>query len=350
MKSGVAYALVSAVLFGISTPLAKVLVGEVPPVMLAGLLYAGSGVGLALVMTGRRLLTCRVRAMSLPTGREWLWLGGAIFFGGVVGPVLLMRGLVVTPASTASLMLQPRSGLYGVAGVVLVPRATFDRRVALGMLAIVAGGVVLSWQLSPGSGGSVRTLLVAAACLCWAVDNNLTRRVSSSDATLIAGVKGIVAAFVNLGFAAALGYEWPSAQVLTAAATLGFVGYGVSLTLFVLALRHLGTAWAGAYFAGAPFFGAALAIVLHDEGVTWQLAAAGVLMATGVWLHVTEHHEHHHIHVPETHSHEHIHDAHHQHAQDEERDGSEPHVHTHTHASLSHTHEHYPDVHHRHEH
>ena len=349
MKRGIAYAIVSAVLFGVSTPLAKLLVENVPPLMLAGLLYAGSGVGLALVMTVRRLLSRQARTMSLPTGREWPWLGSAIFFGGVMGPVLLMRGLVVTPASTASLLLNLEAVFTALLAWFLF-RENFDRRIALGMLAIVAGGVLLSWRSGAQDGVSAGTLLVAAACACWALDNNLTRRVSGSDATLIAGVKGIVAALVNLGFAAALGYEWPSAQVLAAAATLGFIGYGVSLALFVLALRHLGTARAGAYFSVAPFFGAALAIVLHDEVVTWQLVAAGVLMATGVWLHLTEHHEHRHTHTPETHSHEHIHDAHHQHGHDEEWDGSEPHVHTHTHERLSHAHEHYPDMHHRHEH
>ena len=350
MNRGIAYALASAVLFGMSTPLAKGLVGSVPPLVLAGLLYAGSGVGLLLAITGRQLLAGRVRALSLPHGREWLWLGGAIFFGGVVAPVALMKALVVTPASTASLLLNLESVFTALLAWFLF-RENFDRRIALGMLAIVAGGLVLSWQ--PGGGTAhapVGAVLVATACLCWAVDNNLTRRVSASDAALVAGLKGLVAGTVNLGLAAALGYALPAFPDVAGAAALGFVGYGVSLTLFVLALRDLGTARAGAYFAVAPFFGAALAIAMHAEPVTWQLLAAGLLMAAGVWLHVTEDHEHRHTHVRQTHSHEHAHDAHHQHPHEAAWDGSEPHSHAHTHGPLAHAHPHFPDVHHRHEH
>lgn len=348
MKRGIAYALVSAVLFGVSTPLAKGLVGATHPLTLAGLLYGGSGVGLLLALVSRQLWIRNSTPVSVPRGGEWLWLGGATFFGGAIGPVLLMKALVDTPASIASLLLNLEAVFTALLAWFMF-RENFDRRIALGMLAIVAGGGLLSWQPGGQYGVSAGALLIAGACVCWALDNNLTRRVSGSDALLIAGLKGTVAALINLGFAAALGYEWPSAQVLAAAATLGFIGYGVSLALFVLALRHLGTARASAYFSIAPFFGAGLAIVLHNEVISWQLVASGVLMAVGIWLHVTERHAHHHTHVPKTHSHAHIHDAHHQHTH-ENWDGREPHVHTHTHERLSHAHEHYPDLHHRHEH
>jgi Permeases of the drug/metabolite transporter (DMT) superfamily len=349
MNKGVAYALVSALLFGISTPLSKVLVGAVPPLMLAGLLYAGSGIGLTVVIVTRHLLARERVALSLPTDREWFWLAGAIFFGGVVGPVLLMYALTVTPASTASLLLNLEVVFTALLAWFLF-RENFDRRIALGLLAIVAGGVILSWQPDGSVELPIGALLIAAACLCWAVDNNLTRRVSASDATTIAALKGLVAGGVNLGLAASLGYALPAIQNLAAAAALGFVGYGVSFTLFVLALRHLGTARTGAYFSVAPFFGAAMAILMHTDVVTWQVVAAGVLMAAGVWLHVTEHHVHRHAHGRQTHSHEHTHDEHHRHEHAGPWDRAEPHTHTHTHEPLVHTHPHYPDVHHRHEH
>ena len=349
VKRGVAYALGSAVLFGISTPLAKVLLGAAPPLVLAGLLYAGSGMGLAIVLAARRVLARETHPLSLPVGREWLWLGSAIVFGGIVGPVLLMRGLLVIPASSASLLLNLEAVFTALLAWFLF-RENFDRRIALGMLAIVAGGVLLSWQPDARSGTGAGALLVMAACACWALDNNLTRRVSTSDATFLAGLKGIVAGTVNLGLALALGYALPAFPIIGAAAVLGFVGYGVSLTLFVLALRHLGTARAGAYFSVAPFFGAAVALLIYADAVTWQLVIAGLLMAVGTWLHVTEHHEHRHIHARQAHSHEHTHDEHHGHEHDAGWDGTEPHVHTHTHDRLAHAHEHYPDVHHRHEH
>lgn len=352
MNAGVTYALASAVLFGMSTPLAKTLVGAASPVVLAGLLYAGSGVGLLLALTARRLGARRPgsqpsQPLSLPVGTEWLWLGGAIFFGGIVGPVLLLQALVVTPASTASLLLNLEAVFTALLAWCLF-RENVDRRVALGMLAIVAGGVALAWQSDAPGGMSVGSLLVAAACGCWALDNNLTRRVSARDAMLIAGLKGLVAGGVNLGLGWWLGQTWPPPLIAGAAAALGLVGYGVSLVLFVLALRHLGTARAGAYFAVAPFFGAALAIGMQGEPMSWQLGAAGGLMALGIWLHLTEHHEHRHVHVAEVHGHPHSHDAHHHH--DHSEDVREPHEHTHTHERIAHAHPHYPDAHHRHEH
>jgi len=349
VQKGVIVALGSAVLFGMSTPLAKMLVGTVPPLMLAGLLYAGSGLGLLLVLLGRRLGASRGSTLGLPRGGEWLWLAGAILFGGVAGPVALTYGLVTSTASTASLLLNLEAVFTALLAWFLF-RENFDRRIALGMFSIVAGGVLIVW--TPGERGafSFGLILVAVACLCWAIDNNLTRKVSASDATVIAGVKGLVAGAVNLGLALFIGQTLPPLDVTGLAMAVGFLGYGVSLVLYVLALRDLGTARASAYFSVAPFFGAALAVVLQGDAVTIQLIAAGVLMATGVWLHVTERHGHLHAHQHEEHTHAHSHDEHHRHAHDFAWDGNEPHTHAHVHAPIVHAHRHYPDVHHRHPH
>jgi len=342
-------ALGSAVLFGMSTPLAKILVGSVPPLILAGLLYAGSGIGLALILAGRRLLRPRESSISLPQRGEWFWLAGAIFFGGVAGPVALMYGLVTSAASTASLLLNLEAVLTALLAWFLF-RENFDRRIMLGMFAIVAGGVLLVWTPSAQSEASFGWVFIAIACLCWAIDNNLTRKVSTSDAMLIAGLKGLVAGAVNLVLALLVGQTLPSLGVLGLAMAVGFLGYGVSLVLFVLALRHLGTARAGAYFSVAPFCGAALAVLIQGDVVTWQLIAAGLLMASGVWLHLTEHHGHLHVHAQQEHTHAHSHDEHHQHSHSTAWDGNEPHSHPHVHMPLVHVHAHYPDVHHRHPH
>jgi drug/metabolite transporter (DMT)-like permease len=193
-------------------------------------------------------------------------------------------------------------------------------------------------------------LFIAVACLCWAIDNNLTRKVSASDAMLIAALKGLVAGSVNLSMALLLRQTLPPLGTVGLALAVGFVGYGVSLVLFVLALRHLGTARAGAYFSVAPFFGAALAVLIQGDAITWQLAVAGSVMAGGVWLHLTEHHAHLHAHEQQEHTHAHVHDEHHQHAHAAACDASEPHSHAHVHKPLVHDHPHYPDVHHRHPH
>jgi drug/metabolite transporter (DMT)-like permease len=347
MKQAIAIALASALLFGISTPLAKTLVGTVSPLLLAGLLYAGSGLGLVLVMAVRGLATSGRFSRRLARN-EWRSLAAAVLLGGVVAPAALMYGLVTSAASTASLLLNLEAVFTALVAWTLF-RENFDRRVVLGMIAIVAGGGLLAWTPGTYAGRPLGVLPIVAACLCWALDNNLTRNVASSDAVLVACVKGLVAGAVNIALAFLLGAALPGRGTLAAAALLGFLGYGVSLVLFVVALRHLGTARTAAYFSVAPFFGAAVALLLQGDPITWQLVVAAVLMAAGVWLHLTERHEHPHAHVAQEHSHWHVHDEHHRHAHDS-WDGNEPHGHRHVHVPLVHSHRHYPDLHHRHRH
>jgi len=349
MRSGIAFALLAAVLFGASTPLAKRLVGEVPPIMLAGLLYAGSGIGLAIVLAARRVAGTRRERIAWPSHRDAAWLAGAIAFGGILGPVFLMLGLTLASASAASLLLN-LEGVFTALLAWFLFRENFDSRIAVGMLAIAVGGAVLAWNPAGAGGVTPGALLVAAACLCWAIDNNLTRKVSGNDAVVVAGIKGAIAGATNLGIALALGQALPATSVVLAAGLVGFFGYGLSLVLFVLALRHLGTARTGAYFSIAPFAGAALAIMLQQDPVTAQLIVAGALMAVGVWLHVTERHVHRHVHEYLAHEHMHTHDEHHRHAHGPSWDGHEPHAHPHVHAAIEHAHAHYPDLHHRHRH
>jgi drug/metabolite transporter (DMT)-like permease len=343
-RTAIVYALASAALFGASTPFAKLLVGEMPPLVLAGLLYLGSGIGLLswfLVRGGKR--SARLSRADLP------WLVGAFAAGGIVGPALLMYGLLRSDAASASLLLNLEA-VFTATIAWVVFRENVDRRVFLGMAAIVAGGVVLSWHEVPRAGGLGGPLLIAAACLAWGIDNNLTRRISGGNAVAIAGLKGVVAGAANLALGLSLGAQFPAASVLASAAAVGFFGYGISLALFVVALRHLGTARTGAYFSVAPFFGAVLALLLLNESASAAFWIAAALMAGGVWLHLTEHHEHEHAHEQMTHAHPHVHDEHHRHEHAFEWDGREPHVHEHGHAAFRHSHPHYPDLHHRHGH
>lgn len=347
-RSAITHALLSAALFGASTPLAKLLLGEISPLLLAALLYLGSGLGLAAWLALRASAPGATRVASIARA-DWPWLAGAIVAGGIAGPVLLMSGLVRTEASAASLLLNLESVFTAMLAWVVF-RENVDRRVFLGMLAIVAGGGVLSWEQAPRVGSLAGPLLIAAACLAWALDNNLTRRVSGGDAATIACLKGLVAGGVNLAVALAAGAVLPGAGTLAAAGTLGLMGYGVSLVLFIIALRDLGTARTGAYFAVAPFFGGALALIMLGERPAAPFWVAAALMALGVWLHLTERHIHEHVHEATEHAHSHVHDEHHRHEHDFPWDGREPHVHPHRHEPIAHTHPHYPDLHHRHTH
>lgn len=341
--TGIPAALAAALLFGAATPLAKLLLGPFDPWMLAGVLYLGSGFGLGAVRLIRR-------TPGAPVARsDWPWLAGAIFCGGVLGPLLLMWGLSHASASSASLLLNAEGVLTALLAW-FVFHENFDRRIALGMALIVAGAIVLSW---PGNGNleaSVPSLAIVGACLAWAVDNNLTRKVALADATKIAMLKGLAAGSVNVALALYAGAAIPSAGLVGAAALLGFLSYGVSLVLFVRALRDLGTARTGAYFSTAPFAGAVLSLALLSEPVTWPLALAAALMAWGVWLHLTEHHAHRHVHRSMDHEHEHEHDEHHRHTHEPPVPPGTRHTHLHHHAPMTHVHEHFPDAHHRHDH
>ena len=348
-RSGILSALGAAMLFGASTPLAKLLVGAVSPVLLAGLLYLGSGVGLLAWFLLRRLRTDHGTREAALTRSDVPWLAGAILSGGVIGPLLLMLGLAHTQAANTSLLLN-LEGVFTALLAWFVFRENFDRRIALGMTAIVAGGVLLSWPDNAGGNTSLWTLAVAGACLAWAIDNNLTRKIATGDPVQIAGLKGLVAGLVNTGIALALGHSLPGAATVAAAGIVGMLGYGVSLALFVVALRHLGSARTGAYFSTAPFIGAALSLVLLREAPGTLFWGAAGLMAIGVWLHLTERHAHRHEHESLAHAHRHVHDAHHRHDHDFAWDGAEPHTHFHEHAPLLHSHPHYPDIHHRHRH
>ena len=344
LQEGVIAALIAAFLFGASTPLAKMLLAHTGPWLLAALLYLGSGTGLWIV---RRLR--RTPPVSMARG-DWGWLTGAIVMGGIAGPVLLLMGLAAMPASGASLLLNAEGVLTALLAWFAF-KENFDRRILLGMSCIVAGAMLLTVPDKVEFAGIWPALAILAACFAWAVDNNLTRKVSLSDATFIAMIKGLVAGLTNLVLALAMLASWPGGMAVTGAMLLGFAGYGASLTLFVTALRHLGAARTGAYFSVAPFFGAALSIVLLGEPVTSQLAMAAVLMAIGVWLHLTETHVHEHVHEALEHTHEHIHDdGHHLHDHGQAVLPGTRHSHFHRHEPARHAHAHFPDAHHQHSH
>lgn len=350
-RRGIGLALAAAVLFGASAPFAKLLLTDASPQLLAGFLYLGSGAGLGIVWLRARYSAEGARETPL-TPRNMPWLAGAIVFGGVLGPLLLMTGLTRTPASDASLLLN-LEGVFTALLAWFVFRENFDRRIALGMLSIIAGGLALSWEGRLMWGGFMGPLAVTGACLCWGIDNNLTQKVSAGDPVQIAMVKGLVAGSVNTAIAFLLGASLPAAPRVAGALALGFFSYGVSLVFFVLALRHLGTARTGAYFSTAPFVGAVLSLAIFRERPTPLFIFAAALMALGVWLHLTERHEHEHRHAALDHDHAHVHDGHHQHAHsadDPPVTDPTPHTHRHRHAPMVHSHPHYPDIHHRHAH
>lgn len=304
-NQGVRAGIASAILFGASTPLAKPFTADLSPWLIAGLLYLGSGFGLYLFRALRGKFV-----LDLPNNNRGS-LFGAVFFGGVVAPVLLMYGLSETAASDASLLLNTEV-VFTALLAWFVFKENFDRNIALGMVAIVLGAVVLSFEGETWGSDLLPTLAVLGACLCWGIDNNLTRNVSGGDAQSVAAFKGLIAGPTNLSLALLMGAVTPSFENVAAIMTIGFFCYGLSLVLFIVSLRFVGTARAGAYYSVAPFFGALLAVLLGAE-ITWQLTVAGLLMGVGVWLHLIEKHEHEHSHGDLVHTHPHFPDLNHRH-------------------------------------
>jgi drug/metabolite transporter (DMT)-like permease len=295
LSKGVTYALLSALLFGVTTPAAKILVAQTEPVMLAGLLYSGSGIGLLAWFILRACISARRAEGEQLTRRDLPWLASAILAGGVIAPVLMMSGLAFMPASSASLLLNLESVLT-VSLAWFLFKENVNRRVVIGMALIVAAGLFLSLDQHAKLTLHWGALAVIGACLFWAIDSNLTRKVCASDPVQIAGIKGLVAGAINLVIALALGQSFPATNTVAVAGFIGFTGYGLGLVLFVLALRHLGAARTSAYYSAAPFVGALVSLFLLSEvpGAVFWIATA--CMALGIWLHISETHGHEHTH------------------------------------------------------
>lgn len=342
-SAGVWFGLLAAVSFGAGAPFAQRLVAHADPQLLAGLLYLGAVIVLGLARPSGRRGEARLRRSDAPT------LGVVVLSGGVLGPVLLLIGLERVSGVTGSLVLNLEAPLTALLAV-WVFGEHMSRRAWSGGLIVVIGAAVLGLGAGAADGGLVGVVLIAAACACWAIDNNLTQRLTLRDPVAIVRVKAAGAAAVNLVIAVARGAALPTGWVLVAALVLGAVSYGLSVLFDAYALRLLGAARESALFATAPFAGALVAVGVLGEPVTARVALAVVLMALGTVALLTDRHAHEHEHPAVAHEHRHAHDEHHQHDHGEDTDVREPHSHWHEHAPITHRHGHVSDVHHRHPH
>ena len=348
-----AYALTAAILFGASTPLAKRLLGTVDPIVLAGLLYLGAGLGAATILAARHAFTRTAIAHRSPwLGRRGaLALAGAVVSGGIAAPIVMMYGLRETPAATASLLLN-----FEVVATALIAAAVFGeaigRRVWIAVGLITAAACLLGWRPNEPWGLSMGVFGIIVACALWGLDNNLTRIVSAMNPMAIVCVKGVGAGVCSLALAATLGAKLPMIRVSAVAIGLGTVSFGLSTALFIRAMRDLGAARTGALFGTAPFFGAVLSWIVFPEVPSGVVLASLPLMAAGAVLLLTESHRHPHDHAEVIHDHSHAHDdGHHDHGHEPgEVPASGLHSHSHRHEAKTHDHHHTPDLQHRHDH
>lgn len=349
---GVISILGASLLFGISAPLVKILLERIGPVHLTGFLYMGSGIGLVIISVIKWLLRKENAddEEARLVGSDYLWLLGAVLCGGILGPILLTLGLMKTPASVASLFLNLECIFTAIVAYVIF-KEPVDKRIWFAILAMVASGVILSYEpgaerlsLPPG------LLLIVGACLMWAIDNNVTRPLSHKDPFVIARTKGLAAGIAFMIIAWAINEKAPEGLPTLSALVVGAFCYGISLVLFIYSLRYMGAARTGAYFAAAPFIGAIASILALREPVTWRFLASFLCIALGMWLLLREEHGHEHSHETQSHEHRHVHDEHHQHPHPHGVVVAEAHSHPHLHEPLLHAHPHMPDLHHRHDH
>ena len=344
----VAFAMTAAILFGAGTPFAKILVGDVEPIMLAGLLYLGAFIGLCVYALFARI-TKGTRGSGAPLVREDIpWLAGSTLSGGIVAPICLMTGLTLTTGFTASLLLN-LEGLATAVIAYLVFKENLGWRLGAAVVCMTVAGILLSWDSSTGAITVSGPLLLLAAGVSWGVDNNLTRKISHKDSVRISQIKGLVAGGTSVALALLLGFALPANLDLVLALLLGSVSYGASLVFFIQALQGMGASRTGAFFSLGPFVGAAVSVALLRESLSLAVIPAALLMLAGVLAIVYERHSHAHAHDEITHTHLHAHDDQmHGHPHDGPAEGQ--HVHEHTHPSVTHDHIHWPDIHHRHEH
>jgi drug/metabolite transporter (DMT)-like permease len=342
------YGTLAAVLFGVSAPLSKLLLEGIDPIILAGLLYLGAGIVMGLLLASGKLRNVEPEARI--EKRDIPWLAGATLAGGVLGPILLLLGLRLTHAATASLLLNLEVVATGLVAFLLF-RESVGRRAWIAIIAVALGGAFLSIDLSGGLAISPGALLIVGACFAWGFDNNLTGKISLKDPRRIVLVKGVAAGSFSFLLALVLGCPLPSFGRMLYALALGAVSYGASISLFVLSLRRVGAARTGVLFGLAPFVGVALSLAIFRQLPAGPFFAALVLMAFATLFLAREKHEHQHTHTAMNHTHPHRHDdGHHEHQHVDDLDETAPHVHEHAHKELVHSHDHRPDPHHRHGH
>lgn len=344
-------ALLAALLFGASAPLSKILLGSIEPVPLASFLYIGSGTGLLLIQVLNRIVRKNINVEASLTQKDVPWLIGAILFGGVIAPIILMYSLRITPASTSSMLLN----FEGVATTIIAAvffKESIGKKVWIAVLLITSASILLSWDFSNKWGLSIGALGIIFACLCWGIDNNFTRNISSKNPFSIVAIKGLAAGLFSLFLSIMLGSSIPPFKVILSAMFLGCFSYGFSIVLFVLAMRNMGSARTSAFFGTAPFIGTILSFLLYNEKPNVFFIAALPVMIIGAVLLLREEHSHRHLHEYTVHEHKHIHiDSHHYHTHEDDMAQEDiSHSHIHTHEAMEHEHSHMPDIYHRHKH
>lgn len=346
MYSGQFLAILSAALFGVSPVLCKLVIGDMSPALLAGLLYLGSGIGLLILLLsqGRN----PVEELRRLPSKHRLALFGSVISGGIVAPLFLAYGIKFGTASDVSLLLN-----FETVATTLIAWLVFKEHVGFsvwgGKVFILLGSLLVILTAEGAFAFSVAGLLIILACFFWGIDNNLTRDIEEMSATVLASIKGLCSGTFNIVLALIFTTGTVTVHQVTGSLLVGAMSYGVSLVCFIESLRRIGSARTSTYFAVGPFIGTFLAVLVLGERPPMMFWFAALCMFAGILFLYREMHSHLHVHTMLSHSHPHIHDEHHQH-EHTDVSAAEPHEHLHIHKPVIHSHVHWPDIHHRHQH
>lgn len=338
----------AALLFSVSAPLSKALLGTIQPTLLASLLYLGCGLGVWIFKLIKTLFVKEKHTETRITKKDLPWLAGIILTGGVAAPIVLMFSLKATPAPTASLLLNFEAVSTALIAVLFF-KESLGKRVWISIAIITFAAIILTWNRTGEWGLSIGAVGIICACLLWGADNNLTRMISLKDPLIITMVKGLGAGAVSFIISLLTAAAFPVLEMILLALLLGAFSYGISIVLFILALRQLGAARTSAFFGSAPFIGSIISIAVFGEMPTVQFFISLPIMIIGAILIIGEKHQHIHTHEYMQHDHKHSHDdLHHNHVHKDGFIGEHSHIHEHD--NLEHEHPHMPDIHHRHKH
>jgi drug/metabolite transporter (DMT)-like permease len=349
------YAALSAIFFGSCAPVTKYFVSETGPLMLASLFYIGSGLGMLLFIIAGLIARGGEAPSDSPVTRHDIpYLAGMSFFGGILAPVTLMYSMKITPAATGSLLLNFESVATGLIAAFLF-REAVGRRIWAAMTVITSSCLILSYDPGEALSFSVGAFGVLLACTFWALDNNISKKVSGKDPFTCIMIKGLAAGTCTGIIALLLGEAAPPILEIPLFLLIGFLSYGgLASVFFLMALRHMGSARTGLFLALSPFFGVIYSFILFQESLHPVFLPAFFIMVIGAYLLVSERHSHQHYHPPIVHDHRHTHDdLHHDHIHDKNAPPLSPsgdHSHLHAHKAMTHDHPHKPDLHHQHDH
>lgn len=351
-------AILAAALYGISSPVSKILLEEIPPAMMASLLYLGAGSGMLLVNLFRRSGS-DVQKESGLTRNELPYIIAMILLD-IAAPLLLMVALTVTTAANASLLNNFEIVATSLIAMLIFKEA-IGKRMWIAIALITTASLLLTINESGSLSFSFGSIFVILACACWGLENNCTRKLSSKNPLQIVVIKGFGSGLCSLAIAFAVRQFSSNVFYICLAFLLGFVAYGLSIYFYIFAQRELGAARTSAYYAVAPFIGVLISIIVFRQKMNASFVAALLIMIAGAYFAASERHQHDHVHHPVTHEHRHNHhDSHHDHHHDNDQIlgdflGQDPapagdHSHIHTHENIRHVHLHTPDIHHDHSH